>query len=193
MCRDGGWLAGLEIVESPNADARPADAEVSLLVVHNISLPPGCFGTGAVRQLFCNMLDFDADPFYQTIRGVRVSAHFFIERNGRTTQFVPTVKRAWHAGVSQYFGRVRVNDFSLGVELEGTDEGGFTDAQYGALVALTDVLMSHCPLVAIAGHSDVAPGRKTDPGPSFDWPRFRRASGLPPVFFPYRWQWTERA
>ncbi|WP_407919426.1 1,6-anhydro-N-acetylmuramyl-L-alanine amidase AmpD [Chitinasiproducens palmae] len=181
-----GWLTGIAHVVSPNADARPAGAVASLLVIHNISLPPGRFGTGDVARLFTNTLDPQADPFYPAIAGVRVSAHFLIARSGDVTQFVPTEQRAWHAGVSSFEGRERCNDFSIGIELEGTDELPFTDAQYAALAGLCKRLLACHPIDALAGHSDIAPGRKTDPGPCFDWQRLRDALALPPAFFPFQ-------
>lgn len=158
---------------SPNHDARPRGTAIDLLVIHAISLPPGAFGGPAIEQLFTNRLDPDAHPYYRDIAGLRVSAHFLIRRDGALVQFVPCGKRAWHAGVSMWQGRERCNDFSIGVELEGTDDRAFEDAQYAQLAALTRALRAHYPLAAIAGHADIAPGRKTDPGPRFDWARYR--------------------
>lgn len=162
------WIA------SPNCDARPAGTEISLLVIHNISLPPGEYGSNGVIELFTNCLDSQAHPYYAGIAHLRVSAHFFIRRDGELIQFVDTEQRAWHAGVSTWRGRERCNDFSIGVELEGCDDEPFTDAQYQRLAALTRTLRARYPLQDIAGHSDIAPGRKTDPGPFFDWARYRQ-------------------
>jgi N-acetyl-anhydromuramoyl-L-alanine amidase len=166
-----GLLAGCEYIPSPNCDDRPAGA-IELLVIHNISLPPGEFGGDGVQRLFTNTLDAHAHPYYQTIAGLKVSAHFFVRRDGRIVQFVPCLKRAWHAGESCWQGRLRCNDFSLGIELEGSDTVPFADAQYDALHRLTMALRAAYPIRGIAGHSDVAPQRKTDPGPYFDWARY---------------------
>ena len=174
-----GWLEGVQHCPSPNFDARPADTEVKLIVVHAISLPPDEFGGPGVEQLFTNALDPAAHPYYAAISHLRVSAHFFIRRDGRLMQFVPTDARAWHAGVSSWNGCERCNDFSIGVELEGCDTRPFEPAQYTRLAALLRVLGAHYPVEAVTGHSDIAPGRKTDPGPCFDWTRLRLALGLP--------------
>lgn len=176
---DAGWVEAAVRVDSPNFDSRPDVDDISLLVIHNISLPPGEFGTGCVQQFFCNRLDHSTHPFFREIEGVRVSAHFFIDRLGELTQFVATTDRAWHAGLSCFAGRTTCNDYSVGVELEGTDDRPYTDAQYQTLHALTQALMRRHPQIGperIAGHSDIAPERKTDPGPAFDWTRFK--SGL---------------
>ncbi|HEX5338980.1 MAG TPA: 1,6-anhydro-N-acetylmuramyl-L-alanine amidase AmpD [Gallionella sp.] len=170
-----GLLVGGEFLPSPNCDERPEGA-IELLVIHSISLPPNEFGGDGVQRLFTNTLDANAHPYYQAIAGLRVSAHFFIRRDGTIVQFVPCLQRAWHAGVSSWQGRTRCNDFSVGVELEGSDFVPFTDAQYEALLALTHALRAAYPLRGIAGHSDIAPQRKTDPGPHFDWLRY--LSGL---------------
>ncbi|MGP0170790.1 1,6-anhydro-N-acetylmuramyl-L-alanine amidase AmpD [Pseudomonas sp. NCHU5208] len=170
-----GWFRGIRHCPSPNFNARP-QGEISLLVVHNISLPPGQFGTGKVMEFFQNRLPLHEHPFFAEIASLRVSAHFFIERDGALTQFVSCLDRAWHAGVSCFAGRENCNDFSLGVELEGTDELPYTDAQYVCLSELTRQLLSAYPeldLARIAGHCDIAPERKSDPGPAFDWARFR--------------------
>jgi len=159
------------IVDSPNQDERPAGSEISLLVVHSISLPPGEYGGDAIERLFTSRLDPAAHPYFREIAGLRVSSHFLIRRDGELLQFVPIERRAWHAGASSWRGRERCNDFSIGVELEGSDAGEFTDAQYLRLTALVQALKAALPLRDIAAHSDVAPGRKTDPGPGFDWPR----------------------
>jgi AmpD protein len=174
---DAGWLAGARRIVSPNCDPRPEGCDVSLLVVHGISLPPGDFRGDAVTQLFTNRLASDAHPFYATLRDLRVSAHFFIRRDGSLIQFVPCTHRAWHAGASSWRGRERCNDFSIGVELEGTDTRPYTARQYARLARLVRTLRLHYPLRDIAGHSDIAPGRKTDPGPSFDWRRLRSLVG----------------
>lgn len=169
-----GWLPGARRVASPNFDARPHGMPVDLLVIHAISLPPERFGGPAIEQLFTNCLDPNADPYFATISTLRVSSHFLVRRDGELVQFVSCDARAWHAGVSSWNGRQRCNDFSIGVELEGSDTQPFTPAQYRRLVALTRVLRKRYPLSDITGHSDIAPGRKTDPGPCFDWSRFRR-------------------
>ena len=157
---------------SPNCDFRPSGTAIDLLVIHNISLPPGEFGGQAIAQLFTNTLDTDASPYFAQLKGVRVSAHFLIQREGEITQFVPCNKRAWHAGASTWQGRKACNDFSIGIELEGTDFLLFTDQQYAALIRLTRVLKRAYPIREITGHSDIAPGRKTDPGHEFDWQRY---------------------
>ncbi|MCG4452024.1 1,6-anhydro-N-acetylmuramyl-L-alanine amidase AmpD [Pseudomonas sp. MMS21-TM103] len=172
-----GWCQGVRHCPSPNFNERP-QGEVSLLVIHNISLPPGQFGTGKVQEFFQNRLIVDEHPYFAEIATLRVSAHFLIERDGAITQFVSCNERAWHAGQSCFAGRENCNDYSLGIELEGTDEQPFTDAQYAALVGLTAELQRVYPalnLERICGHSDIAPTRKTDPGPAFDWPRLRAA------------------
>lgn len=164
---------------SPNHNLRPC-AEVSLLVIHNISLPPGEFGTGMVDALFTNSLPAGQHPFLDSILELRVSAHFFIERNGQLTQYVSCNNRAWHAGLSSYDGRDNCNDFSIGIELEGTDDLAYSEAQYLSLIALKNELQRHYPLITserICGHCDIAPGRKTDPGPSFDWQRLHEPCG----------------
>ncbi len=159
------------VVRSPNQDARPAGTKITLLVVHAISLPPGQFGGDAIERLFTNRLDAAAHPYFRGIADLRVSSHFLIRRDGELVQFVPVKRRAWHAGTSSWRGRSRCNDFSIGVELEGTEDGPFTDAQYSRLAGLVSSLKTKLPLRDIAAHSDVASGRKTDPGAHFDWPR----------------------
>lgn len=166
-----GWHAHARRVASPNFDARPDGATVDLVVVHNISLPPGVFSGDAVIALFSNTLDWEAHPYYAGIRGLRVSSHFLIRRDGELIQFVPCGARAWHAGLSSWRGRERCNDFSVGIELEGSDDTPFDATQYATLTALLDDLRDAYPVTGIAGHSDIAPGRKTDPGPYFDWTR----------------------
>jgi AmpD protein len=162
---------GVCYVASPNCDARPGDTPVELIVVHNISLPPRVFGGGGIVDLFLNRLQPDAHPYYAGIAHLRVSAHFLIRRGGELLQFVPCGLRAWHAGVSSWRGRERCNDFSIGIELEGADDIPFEDAQYQRLNALVAVLAERYPIAGVTGHSDIAPGRKTDPGPVFDWKR----------------------
>jgi AmpD protein len=168
-----GIVQGARLIPSPNCDGRPAGIAIDLLVIHHISLPPGKFGGPGIVELFTNRLDPAADPSYAPLAGVKVSAHFLIRRGGGLVQFVPCAKRAWHAGESLWKGRARCNDFSIGIELEGTGEVAYTDAQYARLAALTRVLQAQYRFSDIAGHSDIAPGRKSDPGPSFDWERYR--------------------
>jgi AmpD protein len=163
----------VEFISSPNCDERPPGVPISLLVVHSISLPPGEFGGSDVANLFCNTLDCSAHPFYAELVGLRVSAHLFVRRTGAIVQFVPCALRAWHAGVSSWRGRPRCNDFSIGIELEGTDDGPFDPVQYARLATLVRTLQRAYPIEDVVGHSDVAPGRKTDPGAGFDWPRLR--------------------
>lgn len=169
-----GWLVGVKHLPSPHCDGRPEEEKPSLLVVHNISLPPGEFGGPWIDALFAGTLDPEAHPYFAGISHLRVSAHCLIRRDGEIVQYVPFDKRAWHAGVSSYQGREKCNDFSIGIELEGTDTLAYTEAQYQQLTALAKLLIQHYPDIAknMTGHSDIAPGRKTDPGPSFDWPRF---------------------
>ncbi len=173
-----GIVAGVRYVVSPNCDARPDGAPVDTLVIHSISLPPGQFGGPGVEQLFCNCLNPDEHPYYREISGIEVSAHFLIRRNGEIVQFVPLHQRAWHAGQSYCEGRTRANDFSIGIELEGTDDLPFEGAQYESLARLTDVIRRYYPAITrehIYGHGDIAPGRKTDPGPMFDWERYLKS------------------
>lgn len=175
MLLENGWLVDARHVPSPHHDCRPEDEKPTLLVVHNISLPPGEFGGPWIDALFMGTLDPDTHPFFAEIAHLRVSAHCLIRRDGEVVQYVPFDKRAWHAGVSMYQGRERCNDFSIGIELEGTDTTPYTDSQYQQLVAVTQTLIGLYPAIAgnITGHSDIAPARKTAPGPAFDWPRFR--------------------
>jgi AmpD protein len=184
-----GWLEhtpDVSLRPSPNFNARPDCNDICLLVIHNISLPPGRFGTPYVADLFLNQLDLRADPWFEeNLKGLAVSAHFLIDRLGHITQFVSCDARAWHAGVSRHDGREQCNDFSLGIELEGTDTLAYTEAQYCALGALTQCLKARYPLSAVRGHCDIAPGRKTDPGPAFDWAHYASLGGwsaaaLPP-------------
>ena len=171
-----GWLQQARRVPSPNCETRPVGATPDLLVIHNISLPPGCYGGDAIERFFTNCLDCDEHPFYREISGLEVSAHLLIRRHGEMIQFVNFCERAWHAGQSAFDGRDNCNDFSIGIELEGTDEDPYTDQQYRVLAGVTATLQAHYPAIEsdrIVGHCDIAPGRKTDPGPAFDWGRFR--------------------
>jgi len=168
-----GHLKHARFVSSPNFDERPGGCVITLVVIHNISLPPDDFIGDGVIDLFTNTLDPEAHPYYQRLGGLKVSTHFFIRRSGETIQFVSCEKRAWHAGESRWQGRSRCNDYSIGIELEGSDCLPFTDMQYVALVGLTRTLQETYPIRDIVGHSDIAPGRKTDPGPCFDWDRYR--------------------
>ncbi len=168
-----GWLPEARRIASPNFDQRPEEATIDLLVIHNISLPPGHFDGDAVIRLFTNRLDPGAHPYYASLVGLRVSAHFFIRRDGELIQFVSCDQRAWHAGASTWRGRSRCNDFSIGVELEGSDDHPYSDAQYERLAALSVALRRRYPLKEMVGHADIAPDRKTDPGPAFDWARAR--------------------
>jgi len=175
-----GWLIprnGIAHAPSPNADARPDGTVASLLIIHNISLPPGQFGGPEIIDLFLNRLDVSTHPWLERLRNVRVSAHFLIRRDGGIIQFVSCQQRAWHAGASCFGGRRACNDFSIGIELEGTDTQPFEDAQYAALRRLTRALRAHYPLTAVRGHEHIAPERKTDPGPAFDWARYGRDCG----------------
>jgi len=165
------WQDAFRYIPSPNHDARPNDAPPTLIVIHAISLPPDAFGGEGVVQLSTNTLNPDEHPYYAGIHTLRVSAHFFIRRDGETIRFVSPDLRAWHAGVSCWRGRERCNDFSIGIELEGCDTLPFEGVQYEQLAALLQQLCAHYPIAGITGHSDIAPGRKTDPGPCFDWPR----------------------
>jgi AmpD protein len=169
ILREDGWCEGMVHEPSPNFDARAADAGIDLLVIHNISLPPGRFGGSHIADLFCNRLDCDADPYFDQLRQLRVSAHFLIRRDGAAIQFVSANHRAWHAGVSSFRGRERCNDFSIGIELEGTDFEPFAPAQYATLARLTAALAARYRLSDVQGHEHIAPVRKTDPGPFFDW------------------------
>jgi len=169
----------MRIVDSPNQDARPPGVEISLVVIHSISLPPGQFGGDAIERLFTNRLDAAAHPYFESIAHLRVSSHFLVRRDGALVRFVPVERRAWHAGASSWRGRSRCNDFSVGIELEGSDDSPFADPQYAALARLLMDLQTRLPLRDIVGHSDIAPGRKTDPGPQFDWPRLLAALARP--------------
>ena len=171
---DNGWLRAARHVPSPNCDDRPAGVQPELILIHGISLPPGDFGGPWIDDLFLNRLDPSAHPYFVGIADLRVSSHLLIRRDGELVQYVPFHARAWHAGVSCYRGREACNDFAIGIELEGSDEIPYTDVQYLRLAAVIRLLRHHYPALAedaVAGHSDVAPGRKTDPGPAFEWPR----------------------
>ncbi len=177
----GGWLLAPRVQHraSPNYGPRPAGACIDLAVLHSISLPPGQYGTGCVAQLFTNQLDWEAHPYFQSIRGLEVSAHFFITREGAIWQFVSADDRAWHAGASAWRGRSHCNDDSIGIELEGLEGHPFAADQYPALAWLLEQLAAQYPLAHLAGHEHIAPGRKHDPGPGFDWPRLLAL--LPPA------------
>ena len=170
LWRDG-WYGFARKQLSPNHGARPAGAQVDLIVVHSISLPPGEYGGDSIERLFTNCLDPAAHPYFREVCGLKVSAHFLVRRDGSVIQFVPVERRAWHAGVSSWRGRERCNDFSIGIELEGSEDQGFEDRQYAALISLLRSLQAELPIRDIAAHSEVAPGRKTDPGARFDWAR----------------------
>ncbi len=173
---DKGWLTDARAVPSPNHDARPAGTAIELVVIHGISLPPGEYGGGHIEQFFQNRLDPAGHSYFAAICDMRVSAHCLVNRDGAITQFVSFTDRAWHAGQSEWRGRSRCNDFSIGIELEGCDDEAYADAQYDSLATLIRALREVYPTIAadaLAGHSDIAPGRKTDPGPHFDWHRLR--------------------
>ncbi len=178
------WLAEVRRCPSPNCDQRPVQCAIDLLVIHSISLPPGCYGNRHIDRLFTNCLDPAADPYFAGIHQLRVAAHLLIDRQGELTQYVPFNLRAWHAGESSFHGRADCNDFSIGIELEGCDDQAFEPAQYESLVAVTRVLMQRWPAIRrdrIVGHEDIAPGRKTDPGPGFDWEMYLTMLDAAPV------------
>ncbi len=183
LWRDGWWREAQPIA-SPNFGARPQQAQIDLIVIHSISLPPGQYGGPEVVQLFTNQLDWEAHPYFAQIRGMEVSAHFFIRRNGDIIQFVSCNDRAWHAGKSSYRGRDNCNDDSIGIELEGLEGESFEDAQYAALQELCSDLTAHYAIAHIAGHEHIAPSRKKDPGENFDWHRLINALNLPNTCFP---------
>ncbi len=180
----GGWYRYARALASPNFDPRPAGAQIDLIVIHSISLPPGEFDNGNVQSLFTNQLDWEAHPYFQGIRGLRVSSHFFITRAGALWQFVACGDRAWHAGESSYRGRGQCNDDSIGIELEGLEGSTFEPCQYETLAGLCAALLQAYPIAHIAGHEHIAPGRKLDPGPGFDWPLLQRSLASPPQCFP---------
>ena len=179
-----GWHPQARCLASPNFGLRPAGALIDLIVVHSISLPPGQYGGDAVQRLFTNQLDWDAHPYFQGIRGLEVSSHFYIQRSGLLWQFVSCDHRAWHAGASQYRGKSNCNDDSVGIELEGLEGERFEDAQYQCLAELCHELKQHYPIAHVAGHEHIAPGRKLDPGPGFEWPRLQKLLDFPPQAFP---------
>lgn len=179
-----GWYRFASKRHSPNFGPRPATAVIDLVVLHSISLPPGEYGTGCVPDFFCNKLDWSAHPYFQKIKGMEVSSHFFIGRQGQLWQFVSVNDRAWHAGASKYRGRDNCNDDSIGIELEGLEGDVFEAAQYETLSSLLVALMQHWPIEHVAGHEHVAPGRKQDPGAGFDWVRLQRLSSLRSQCFP---------
>jgi AmpD protein len=168
---ESGWLEPARRVRSPNCDERPPHTALTLAVIHAISLPPNEFGGDGIERLFTNRLDPDAHPYFCEIQSLRVSAHFLIRRDGEIIQFVPCQMRAWHAGQSRWRDQERCNDYSVGIELEGCDDMPFTDAQYERLVRLLRILKAAYPISDVVGHADISPGRKTDPGPFFDWAR----------------------
>ena len=181
---DEGWLSAARACPSPNFGPRPQGAEINLAVIHSISLPPGDYGGDAIERLFTNRLDWEAHPYYRQIRGLRVSAHFVVRRDGELLQFVSCAQRAWHAGQSSWQGRDNCNDYSIGVELEGLEGERFEPAQYDALASLLQSLAQRYPIQSVAGHEHVAPGRKFDPGPGFDWQRLMLLLGWPARYFP---------
>ncbi len=178
-----GWHRRARAVPSPNFGPRPAHAHIDLLVLHSISLPPGQYGGPQVEQLFTNTLDCDAHPYFAALRGLQVSAHFFVRRTGELVQFVSCHDRAWHAGQSCWRGRSNCNDDSIGIELEGLEGDTFEPAQYATLATLCHALAQRYPLAHVAGHEHIAPGRKQDPGPGFDWAQLQRQLGWPAGFF----------
>lgn len=179
-----GWYRHARRMASPNYGPRPVDAVVDLLVVHSISLPPGRYGGDEVQRLFTNTLDWNAHPYFKTIEGVQVSAHFYVRRDGQLWQFVSCDERAWHAGVSQYRGRANCNDDSIGIELEGLEGAPFEAEQYESLASLCAAVAQHYPIQHVAGHEHIAPGRKGDPGAGFQWSRLQDALGWPSQYFP---------
>jgi AmpD protein len=180
-----GWYRRARRLDSPNFGVRPADAVVNLAVVHSISLPPGQYGGAQVQALFTNQLDWDAHPYFQSIRGLQVSSHFYIQRDAALWQFVSCDDRAWHAGASLFQGRDNCNDFSIGIELEGLEGDRFEPAQYAALATLCQALRTRYPIAYVAGHEHIAPGRKQDPGPGFDWQALAASVAWSPQSFPF--------
>jgi AmpD protein len=181
---DQGWYRFAARLPSPNFGLRPSGVKIDLIVLHSISLPPGEYGGPEVAQLFTNQLDWQAHPYFKTIKGLTVSAHFFVRRNGDLQQFVSTLDRAWHAGNSSYRGRDNCNDDSIGIELEGLEGDAFESPQYDTLCALCTALLQAFPIAYVAGHEHIAPGRKTDPGTGFDWLTLQRGLGLNANCFP---------
>jgi N-acetyl-anhydromuramoyl-L-alanine amidase len=180
----GGWLGSAKHLASPNFGPRPVGSCIDLMVVHSISLPPGQYGGSEIQNLFTNQLDWDAHPYFQSIRGMQVSSHFLIQRDGQLWQFVSCDDRAWHAGVSSFQGKDNCNDFSIGIELEGLEGDVFEPAQYEQLGFLCHALRKRYPIAHVAGHEHIAPGRKFDPGAGFDWPLLMRTVGWSPQCFP---------
>lgn len=180
-----GWYAPARHIASPNVGTRPPDARIDLAVIHSISLPPGVYGGPEIEHLFTNQLDWSAHPYFEQIRGLEVSSHFVIRRDGEVLQFASVFDRAWHAGRSSWQGRDNCNDYSIGIELEGLEHEPFEPAQYEALAALLQALRQVCPIAAVAGHEHIAPGRKFDPGRAFDWPLIRQLLGWPASVFPH--------
>lgn len=183
-CSKGDWLAWARACPSPNVGPRPEGTRVDLIVIHSISLPPGQYGGPEVEQLFTNQLDWDAHPYFQQIRGLEVSSHFFIRRDGELVQFVALGSRAWHAGASSWRGRDNCNDHSVGIELEGLEGDSFKPAQYATLTRLCAAIATRLPIAHIAGHEHIAPGRKQDPGPGFDWAALQHGLGWADGCFP---------
>jgi AmpD protein len=181
---DGGWYRFARRAQSPNFGPRPQGAQVDLVVVHSISLPPGQYGGDEVQQLFTNTLDWNAHPYFKTIEGLEVSSHFYVRRGGELWQFVSCDDRAWHAGASHWRGRGDCNDDSVGIELEGLEGDAFEPAQYETLAGVCAALAQRYPIVHVAGHEHIAPGRKHDPGAGFDWPKLRRELAWPRECFP---------
>jgi AmpD protein len=179
-----GWYQHARVLASPNFGPRPAATHTDLIVIHSISLPPGEFGNGQVQRLFSNHLDWDEHPYFQSIRGLQVSSHFFITRLGHLWQFVSCDDRAWHAGSSSYCGSSDCNNNSIGIELEGLEGGAFEPAQYETLSSLCSSVMSQYPVTHIAGHEHIAPGRKFDPGAGFDWRQLQNSLGASKEYFP---------
>jgi AmpD protein len=184
MTSQAGWLPSARRCPSPNFGLRPAGTAIDLAIVHSISLPPGVYGGDAIKRLFTNQLDWSEHAYYDTIKGLEVSSHFLIRRDGELLQFVSCANRAWHAGRSSWQGRENCNDFSIGIELEGLEGERFEAPQYGVLAELLKLLRLAYPLQAVVGHEHVAPGRKLDPGPGFDWPRLVSLLGWPDRYFP---------
>jgi AmpD protein len=176
---DGGWYRFARRFDSPNFGPRPEGAAIDLVVIHSISLPPGEYGGDAVQQLFTNTLDWDAHPYFKSIQGLEVSSHFYVRRSGALWQFVSCDDRAWHAGASHWRGRKDCNDFSIGIELEGLEGGTFEPGQYETLAGLVAAIAQRYPIAHVAGHEHIAPGRKIDPGPGFDWELLRRELAWP--------------
>jgi AmpD protein len=179
-----GWYCHATRLDSPNFGPRPPTAHIDLIVLHSISLPPGRYGGNEVQQLFMNQLNWQADPYFQTIEGLTVSSHFYVRRDGALWQFVSCNDRAWHAGASAYRGRANCNDDSIGIELEGLEGEPFDEAQYATLGTLCDALMQQHPIAHLAGHEHIAPGRKSDPGPGFDWQKLQYQLGLSAQYLP---------